>query len=322
MDSNLSPPPDEGNHGGSDSELPVAESGRMVEGEREEDENNSGAGGGTPGTIEDKQKKKKPKRGGRPKADVWELYTTYGERNERTRRFLVTCNACGAIIDGRVEGMERHIGYDCQRIPEPEKLKWQERVVEKVKLIKEEALNYATATAAAGVGAGAIVLKGSSVKRPKKIKRGEGGCSLGRHTICILFGFVLHFCRSSSLLICSQCLWKSRVLPSGCWVSPRAPGFRQRREPRFTLTLRCSTVESVRLLSSVFLRQCAILTPWTLMIMGFRLHLDPCWHIHCNLPFPSCSPGASACSDHDGDGHGVSWCCWMVSRSEKTLVQH
>jgi len=174
MDSNLSPPPDEGNHGGSDSELPVAESGRMVEGEREEDENNSGAGAGTPGSIEDKQKKKKPKRGGRPKADVWELYTTYGERNERTRRFLVTCNACGAIIDGRVEGMERHIGYDCQRIPEPEKLKWQERVVEKVKLIKEEAMNYAATAAAAGVGAGALVLKGSSVKRPKKIKRGEG----------------------------------------------------------------------------------------------------------------------------------------------------
>jgi hypothetical protein len=193
MDSNLSPPPDEGNHGGSDSELPVAESGRMVEGERDEDENNSGAGGGTPGSIEDKQKKKKPKRGGRPKADVWELYTTYGERNERTRRFLVTCNACGAIIDGRVEGMERHIGYDCQRIPEPEKLKWQERVVEKVKLIKEEAMNYATAAAAAGVGAGALVLKGSSVKRPKKIKRGEGGCSLDRHTIYILLDLFCTF---------------------------------------------------------------------------------------------------------------------------------
>jgi hypothetical protein len=122
---------------------------------------------------------------------------------------LVTCNACGAIIDGRVEGMERHIGYDCQRIPEPEKLKWQERVVEKVKLIKEEAMNYAATAAAAGVGAGALVLKGSSVKRPKKIKRGEGGCSLHQHTICILLGLFCTFvgrCRCSSAVSVSGSL--------------------------------------------------------------------------------------------------------------------
>jgi hypothetical protein len=156
MDSHLCPD-DTGGHG-SDSEM--REDSVKMEGERDDDVLSGGpaVGGETPGPDE---KKKKAKRGGRPKADVWELFSTYGERNERTRRFLVTCNACASIIDGRVDGMERHIGYDCTRTAEDEKMKWQEKVVEKVKLIKVEGLAFSGA------------LKPSSAKRVKKMKRGK-----------------------------------------------------------------------------------------------------------------------------------------------------
>lgn len=151
MDSNFSP--DDGGHG-SDSEM--APDCVKLEGERDEDLN-PGAAGGTPGADE---KKKKTKRGGRPKADVWELFSTYGERNERTRRFLVTCNACAAIIDGRVDGMERHVGYDCENLSEDEKTKWQEKVVEKVKLIKVEGVTFSGGHK-------------PFAKRMKKMKRGD-----------------------------------------------------------------------------------------------------------------------------------------------------
>lgn len=83
--------------------------------------------------------------GGRPRSQVWQHFTACGDRNDKSRRFIVSCNACGQNLSSRVEAMEKHVAYDCKEVPEEGRLMIQQKIAGKTAVAGNLALTGAPA---------------------------------------------------------------------------------------------------------------------------------------------------------------------------------